>query len=143
MGRARPALDLSQGQADKCADSRKAGNDWEDQVRVALEKTDTDNQQKKMTEFLDNEEVLESYRVRMACNVSQGEQDVSVRAEKEPVITTDSGNRLGTRLKEKIMGAINCRKNPVEKAIKLFNERRQTTCRRWTHRDFCYPRIKT
>ncbi|KAI7935863.1 hypothetical protein MJO28_016734 [Puccinia striiformis f. sp. tritici] len=98
---------------------------WEDQVRVALEKTDTDNQQKKMTEFLDNEEVLESYRVRMACNVSQGEQDVSVRAEKEPVITTDSGNRLGTRLKEKIMGAINCRKNPVEKAIKLFNERRQ------------------
>ncbi|POW07504.1 hypothetical protein PSTT_08278 [Puccinia striiformis] len=36
---------------------------WEDQVRVALEKkNDTEDQQKMMTEFLDNEEVLESYR---------------------------------------------------------------------------------
>ncbi|KAI9627676.1 hypothetical protein H4Q26_017243, partial [Puccinia striiformis f. sp. tritici PST-130] len=50
---------------------------------------------------------------------------VTVRAEKELVITTDSGNGLGTRLKEKIMGAINRCKNLVEKAIKRFNKRRQ------------------
>ncbi|POW14809.1 hypothetical protein PSTT_02733 [Puccinia striiformis] len=35
---------------------------WDDQVRVALEKNDTDDHQKRMNEFLDNEEVLESYR---------------------------------------------------------------------------------
>ncbi|KAI7952099.1 hypothetical protein MJO28_007783 [Puccinia striiformis f. sp. tritici] len=153
---------------------------WQDQVRVALEKNDTDDQQKKMNEFLDNEEVLESYRARMArgewpttlaksnemfqaieqrgkaqralaaslgtdytalrgqCQSElslltllwKAKSDlytlaVTVRAEREPVMTTNAGNRLGTRLKEKIMGAINCRKNPVEKAIKLFNERRQ------------------
>ncbi|KAI9600235.1 hypothetical protein H4Q26_000012 [Puccinia striiformis f. sp. tritici PST-130] len=135
---------------------------WEDQVRVALEKNDTDDQQKKMNEFLDNEEVLESYRARMArgewpttlaksnemfqaieergkaqralaaslgtdyaalrgqCQSElslltllwKAKSDlytlaVTVRAEKEPVMTTDAGNRLGTRLKEKIMGAIN------------------------------------
>ncbi|KAI9608827.1 hypothetical protein KEM48_005160 [Puccinia striiformis f. sp. tritici PST-130] len=50
---------------------------------------------------------------------------VTVHAEKEPVITTDSGNGLGTQLKEKIMGAINRCKNLVEKAIKCFNKRRQ------------------
>ncbi|POV95300.1 hypothetical protein PSHT_15741 [Puccinia striiformis] len=153
---------------------------WEDQVRVALEKNDTDDQQKKMTEFLDNEEVLESYRARMARGEwpstlaksnemfqaieEQGKAQralaaslgtdyatlrgqckselslltllwkaksdlytlaVTVRAEREPVMTTDAGNRLGTRLKERIMGAINRRKNPVERAIKLFNERRR------------------
>ncbi|KAI9615941.1 hypothetical protein H4Q26_011193 [Puccinia striiformis f. sp. tritici PST-130] len=44
---------------------------------------------------------------------------------KGAIVTTDAGNRLGTRLKEKIMGAINRRKNPVERAIKLFNERQR------------------
>ncbi|KAH9446820.1 hypothetical protein Pst134EA_028809 [Puccinia striiformis f. sp. tritici] len=125
---------------------------WEDQVRVALEKkNDTEDQQKMMTEFLDNEEVLESYRARMARGewpttlaksnemfqaieergkaqralaaslgtdyvVLRGQCQselslltllwkaksdlytlaVTVRAEREPVMTTDAGNRLGT-----------------------------------------------
>ncbi|KAH9446893.1 hypothetical protein Pst134EA_028881 [Puccinia striiformis f. sp. tritici] len=153
---------------------------WDDQVRVALEKNDTDDHQKRMNEFLDNEEVLESYRARMArgkwlttlaksnemfqaieergkaqralvaslgtdyaalrgqCQSElslltllwKAKSDlyalaVTVRAEREPIVTTDAGNRLGTRLKEKIMGAINRRKNPVERVIKLFNERRR------------------
>ncbi|KAI9625728.1 hypothetical protein KEM48_010681 [Puccinia striiformis f. sp. tritici PST-130] len=153
---------------------------WDDQVRVALEKNDTDDHQKRMNEFLDNEEVLESYRARMArgewpttlaksnemfqaieergkaqralaaslgtdyaalrgqCQSElslltllwKAKSDlyalaVTVRAEREPIVTTDAGNRLGMRLKEKIMGAINRRKNPVERAIKLFNERRR------------------
>ncbi|POV99955.1 hypothetical protein PSTT_13444 [Puccinia striiformis] len=153
---------------------------WDDQVRVALEKNDTDDHQKRMNEFLDNEEVLQSYRARMArgewpatlaksnemfqaieergkaqralaaslgtdyaalrgqCQSElslltllwKAKSDlyalaVTVRAEREPIVTTDAGNRLGTRLKEKIMGAINRRKNPVERAIKLFNERQR------------------
>ncbi|KAI9623481.1 hypothetical protein H4Q26_014654, partial [Puccinia striiformis f. sp. tritici PST-130] len=145
---------------------------WEDQVRVALEKkNDTEDQQKMMTEFLDNEEVLESYRARMARGewpttlaksnemfqaieergkaqralaaslgtdyvVLRGQCQselslltllwkaksdlytlaVTVRAEREPVMTTDAGEDHG---------AINRRKTPVEKAIKLFNERRR------------------
>ncbi|PLW33404.1 hypothetical protein PCANC_20748 [Puccinia coronata f. sp. avenae] len=50
---------------------------------------------------------------------------VDVWAERQPLITTQAGNTLGTRLKEKILAAIKQRKGPVQKAIKLFN-----TCRR-------------
>ncbi|KAI7944319.1 hypothetical protein MJO28_011847 [Puccinia striiformis f. sp. tritici] len=50
---------------------------------------------------------------------------VDVRAERQPLISTDSGNILGTRLKEKIMAAIQRRSKPVDRAIKLFNQRRR------------------
>ncbi|KAI7933946.1 hypothetical protein MJO28_017381 [Puccinia striiformis f. sp. tritici] len=50
---------------------------------------------------------------------------VDVRAERQPLISTNSGNILGTRLKEKIMAAIQRRSKPVDRAIKLFNQRRR------------------
>ncbi|KAH9453693.1 hypothetical protein Pst134EA_024562 [Puccinia striiformis f. sp. tritici] len=52
-------------------------------------------------------------------------QAVETRAERQPVVTAKSQNTAGTRLKEKIMAAIKRRKNPVEKAIKNFNQRRR------------------
>ncbi|PLW54498.1 hypothetical protein PCANC_05607 [Puccinia coronata f. sp. avenae] len=51
--------------------------------------------------------------------------EVDIWAERQPLITTQAGNTLGTRLKEKILAAIKQRKGPVQKAIKLFN-----TCQR-------------
>ncbi|KAI7933026.1 hypothetical protein MJO28_017857 [Puccinia striiformis f. sp. tritici] len=50
---------------------------------------------------------------------------VDVRAERQPLISTDSGNILGTRLKEKIMAAIKRRSKPVDMVIKTFNLRRR------------------
>ncbi|KAI9618673.1 hypothetical protein KEM48_006652 [Puccinia striiformis f. sp. tritici PST-130] len=50
---------------------------------------------------------------------------VDVRAERQPLISTDSGNVLGTRLKEKIMAAIKRRSKPVDTVIKTFNLRRR------------------
>jgi hypothetical protein len=51
-------------------------------------------------------------------------QAVELQGERLPILDTNSGNILGTRLKERILAAINRRKGPVEKAIKLFNQRR-------------------
>ncbi|PLW22562.1 hypothetical protein PCASD_16155 [Puccinia coronata f. sp. avenae] len=50
---------------------------------------------------------------------------VDVRAEREPLMTAQAGNILGTRLKEKILAAIKRQKAPVGKAIKLFNTRQK------------------
>ncbi|PLW53678.1 hypothetical protein PCANC_04322 [Puccinia coronata f. sp. avenae] len=46
---------------------------------------------------------------------------VDVWAKREPLMTAQAGNILGTQLKEKILAAIKRQKAPVEKAIKLFN----------------------
>ncbi|PLW49417.1 hypothetical protein PCASD_01979 [Puccinia coronata f. sp. avenae] len=50
---------------------------------------------------------------------------VDVRAKREPLMTAQAGNILGTRLKEKILAAIKRQKAPVGKAIKLFNTRQK------------------
>jgi hypothetical protein len=52
-------------------------------------------------------------------------QAVEVQAKREPLVNTHAGNTLGTRLKENILAAIKRRKGPVERCIKIFNDRRR------------------
>ncbi|POV99957.1 hypothetical protein PSTT_13447 [Puccinia striiformis] len=153
---------------------------WQDQVRVALDKDEDAIGQTNLAMFYENEEVLNEVRdqirtgpwpssllalndiittirereeaqkklaasmgkdyeqlrgmrttkVGMLTLLWKAKSDlfataVDVRAERQPLISTDSGNILGTRLKEKIMAAIQRRSKPVDRAIKLFNQRRR------------------
>ncbi|POW00265.1 hypothetical protein PSTT_13253 [Puccinia striiformis] len=153
---------------------------WQDQVRVALDKDEDAVGQSNLAMFYENEEVLNEIRgeicvgpwpsslmelnnilttikereeaqhklaamlgkdyeqlrgmrtteVGMLTLLWKAKSDlfataVDVRAERQPLISTDSGNILGTRLKEKIMAAIQRRSKPVDRAIKLFNQRRR------------------
>ncbi|KAA1070377.1 hypothetical protein PGT21_010369 [Puccinia graminis f. sp. tritici] len=52
-------------------------------------------------------------------------QAVEVRAEQQPLENAQSGNTVGTRMKERIFAAIKRRKGPVVKAINNFNMRRK------------------
>ncbi|KAH9474109.1 hypothetical protein Pst134EA_001154 [Puccinia striiformis f. sp. tritici] len=153
---------------------------WQDQVRVALDKDEDAIGQTNLAMFYENEEVLNEVRdqirtgpwpssllelndiittiqereeaqhklaallgkdyeqlrgmrtteVGMLTLLWKAKSDlfataVDVRAERQPLISTNSGNILGTRLKEKIMAAIQRRSKPVDRAIKLFNQRRR------------------
>ncbi|KAI7940332.1 hypothetical protein MJO28_013984 [Puccinia striiformis f. sp. tritici] len=153
---------------------------WQDQVRVALDKDEDTVGQSNLAMFYENEEVLNEIRgeiivgpwpsslmelnnilttikereeaqhklaamlgkdyeqlrgmrtteVGMLTLLWKAKSDlfataVDVRAERQPLISTDSGNILGTRLKEKIMAAIQRRSKPVDRAIKLFNQQRR------------------
>ncbi|WAR53827.1 hypothetical protein PtB15_3B336 [Puccinia triticina] len=155
---------------------------WEDQVRVALEQEESEEQvqgKKNLAKFFENEEVLEGFRDRLRSGqwpatlgeasdmfvaietheeAQRGlaeslgkdyddlrgkrkseegmltllwcaksdlyEHAIDVQSEREPLLNTNSGHTLGTRLKERILAAIKRRKGPVEKAIKKFNQRR-------------------
>ncbi|KAI7938710.1 hypothetical protein MJO28_014289 [Puccinia striiformis f. sp. tritici] len=153
---------------------------WEDQVRVALDKEDDAIGQTNLATFYENEEVLNEYRDQVRSGswpatlfelnniistITEREaaqhklaallgkdyehlrgtrttemgmltllwrakselfaMAVDVRAERQPLISTESGNILGTRLKEKIMAAIKRRSKPVDVVIKTFNLRRR------------------
>ncbi|KAI7943741.1 hypothetical protein MJO28_011269 [Puccinia striiformis f. sp. tritici] len=153
---------------------------WEDQVRVALDKNEDVIGQTNLATFYENEEVLNEYRDQVRSGswpatlfelnhiistITEREaaqhklaallgkdyehlrgtrttemgmltllwrakselfaMAVDVRAERQPLISTESGNILGTRLKEKIMAAIKRRSKPVDVVIKTFNLRRR------------------
>ncbi|KAA1122378.1 hypothetical protein PGTUg99_037214 [Puccinia graminis f. sp. tritici] len=154
---------------------------WSDQVRVALEnKENEDESKEKLAQFLRNENILQSYRncilsgrlpeswievdemitvildkekaqQELAASLGKDYEDlrgtcqselslltqlwkaksdlyaqaVEVRAEQQPLENAQSGNTVGTRMKERIFAAIKRRKGPVVKAINNFNMRRK------------------